>query len=199
MAQFLSGAESIAGYSGVGRIFEYVNGDGKLSAWNCGQAAATTLLTHFGAVPPEDAAAALRAIEKRFPPDQGGGWLGSSRRRVTQICKAHGMKLRVVSGETALRRELDAGQPVIVMLGVSAGKFLGFDMPGGHWMVAYGYDERYVYLTNWGEPMAWVEFRIGWRSWVSRMVQMRERGLTSLPLNSRSSARPRTEDANPCK
>jgi hypothetical protein len=65
------------------------------------------------------------------------------------------------------------------MLGVSAGKFLRFDMPGGHWMVAYGYDAGSVYLTNWGK-MSWQEFRAGWAGLVPRLIGMRFRGLTAM-------------------
>ena len=176
MASIVTGALGKLGYAGLGSMFEYVNGDGSLTKWNCGQAAATTLLTHCGiltAKSPTD----IRDIERQFPPDLLGGWLGSSRRRVTQICKAHGIDLREVRGEEGLRRELGMDRPVIVMLGVSAGKLLGYDLPGGHWMVAYGFDAESVYLTNWG-AMSWAEFRAGWRAIVPRFIQMSERGLT---------------------
>ena len=172
---------------GLKRIFEYVNADGRLTKWNCGQAAATTLLTHHGHLPlcEETACATMRGLESAFPPDIVAGWFGSSRRRVTRICKAHGLCLKVVRGEEPLRVELEAGNPVVVMLGVSAGRIWKWDVPGGHWMVAYGFDDDAVYLTNWGEPMPWSEFRERWRSAVSRFIQMNERGLAAISTQRR--------------
>ncbi len=181
MAGFTSALAKTAQFAGLERIFEFVNSDGRLTKWNCGQAAAATLLTHHGALPPAEtnACSLVQMIEKQFPPDQLGGWFGSSRRRVTSICKAHGVRLAEVRGENALRAELEKNNPVIVMLGVSAGRFWRWDLPGGHWMVAYGFDAESIYLTNWGEPMAWGEFRQRWRSVVSRLIQMSERGLVA--------------------
>jgi len=54
-------------------------------------------------------------------------------------------------------------------------------------MVAYGFDENAIHLTNWHEPMPWPEFRERWRSWVSRLVQMDERGLAPNRLARNSS------------
>jgi hypothetical protein len=181
MAEFTSPVSKSAEYAGLGRIFEFVNGDGRLTKWNCGQAAATTLLAHHGALPlPEENACALMcAVESAFPPDQLGGWFGSSRRRVTQICKAHGVRLQEVRGEDRLRGELSSGNPVALMLGVSAGQLWGWDLPGGHWMVAYGFDDASIFLTNWGEPMPWPEFRERWESIVSKLIQMSGRGLAA--------------------
>lgn len=176
MAGFTSAIASTASaatYAGLARVFEYVNQDGRLTRWNCGQAAATTLLTHHG-----NPSASMRDIERDYPPDILGGWLGTSRRRVCQICKAHAMPLREVCGEAALRSCLQQGTPVIVMLAVPAGKVLGREVPGGHWMVAYGFDDSSIYLTNWGS-MTWDAFRRGWRSLISRAVQMNERGLAA--------------------
>jgi hypothetical protein len=62
---------------------------------------------------------------------------------------------------------------------VSAGRVLKiFDLPGGHWMVAYGFNEEHVYLSNWGK-MTWDEFRRHWDSLVPSLIQMR---LTALAL-----------------
>ncbi len=181
MAQYASALAKSAAYVGLERIFEFVNGDGRLTKWNCGQAAAATLLTHHGATPLSEASAGslVCLLENAFPPDQLGGWLGSSRRRVTSICKAHGLPLQEIRGEHDLRRELANGNPVVVMLGISAGKLWGWDVPGGHWMVAFGFDADAIFLTNWHEPMPWAEFRERWRSVVARLIQMNERGLAA--------------------
>lgn len=175
MAGFTSAFATSAAYAGLGRVFEYVNWDGRLIRWNCGLAAAATLLTHYGWSParPDEP---LHDIERDFPPDILGGWFGTSRRRVVRICKAYGMPLREVRGEAALRACLATGTPVIVMTQVPAGTLLGRELPGGHWMVAYGFDEQSIYLTNWGS-MPWEVFRRRWRSLISRAIQMSERGL----------------------
>src|SRR5436853_1233188 len=120
-------------FAGLDGMFEYVNSDGRLTRWNCGQAAAATLLTHFGRLSTlKNVNDAVIEIERRFPPDQLGGWLGSGRRRVKKICAAHDLSLREFRGETKLRHQLQSGNPVIVMLGVSGGRFWKWDLPGGH-------------------------------------------------------------------
>ena len=166
-------------YRGLDAIFEYANVDGLHQATNCGQAAAATFLTQCG-VFSANPQRAMRLIERPYPPDHLGGYLGTSRRLITRICKAHGVPLRAISGEAALRTFLAQGDPVLVMLGASAGKFCNFELPGGHWMVAYGFDAHHVYLTNW-HPMTWEEFRRGWDGFVPRLIQMRNRGLVARP------------------
>jgi hypothetical protein len=184
MAQILTYEQmKAADYRGLASIYEYTNDDGALQKWNCGQAAAATLLTHLGQFEPnpQKASEIMSWIENNHPPDVAGGWFGSSRRRVTRICRSRGVELDEINGIAELRRELDRGNPVIMMLGVHAGKFWRFDLPGGHWAVAYGYDSQNLYLTNWGEPCPWDDFGWRWRSMVSRIIQMSERGLVARP------------------
>ncbi len=170
-------------YQGLDSIFEFTNDDGKLDYFNCGQAAAATLLCHLGQFPAEvpQARDVMDWIETYHPPDNLAGYFGSSRRRVIRICKAKGVRLQVITGEEALRKELDQGRPVILMLGTVAGKLWKFDLPGGHWVVAYGYDDANVYLSNWGCPLPWTELRVIWHSLVSRLNQMNNRGLVAVP------------------
>lgn len=179
---------------GLDRIFEYVNWDGDLSRWNCGQAAAATLLRHLNRLAElANLDDAVRDIERRFPPDQLGGWLGTGRRRVKEILRDHGVHVKELRGELQLRKQIAAGNPVIVMLGVSGGKFWKWELPGGHWMVAYAFDDTNVYLTNWNLPMPWDEFRRRWRSLVSRWIQMGERGLAAMSNSPAHSAGHETE------
>ena len=52
--------------------------------------------------------------------------------------------------------------------------------PVGHWMVAYGYDDRRVYLSNYGpDGMLWDEFRRAWGGLVPRLISMRNTGLVA--------------------
>ncbi len=161
-------------YRGLYEIFEFTNWDGRHTRFNCGQAAACTFLTHYQMLPAK--AEVMPAIEIDFPPDNFGGFLGTSRRCVEHICRNHGLKLEGVAGENELRWQLGRNRPVIVMLGIARRRFLRWHLPTGHWMVAYGFDDEHVYLTNWGR-MKWDEFRVGWGSIVPRLIHMRERGL----------------------
>jgi hypothetical protein len=174
-------ANSLADFQGTCSIFEYTNYDGACVRANCGQAAAATLLTFHKKLPPELARATsvMAELEHQHPPDNVGGLFGTSRRRVERICRAFGLRLRVIEGEEALRTHLGYGNPVAVMLGISGGRFLKFDLPAGHWMVAHGYDRDNIYLTNWGQ-MSWDEFRGGWKAFVPRLIGMRLRGLVAV-------------------
>ena len=170
-----------AGYQGLSSIFEFTNGDGAFVRTNCGQAAAATFLTYCGKFSPASGEPGqfMAAIESIDPPDNLGGAFGTSRRRVARICRRHGIRLHEIAGETTMRQKLAEGRPVIVMLGVSAGRlFNRIDLPGGHWMVAYGFDRDHVYLTNHGR-MKWDEFRRGWSGFVPRLIGMRGKGLVS--------------------
>src|SRR5436853_404510 len=148
-----------ATYRGLRSILEFTNRDGQWVPFNCGQAAACTLLAHHQKL--TGAAQRMRAVESAHPPDNLGGWLGTSRRRVERICRAFGLDLDEIEGEEALRWHLGEGRPVIVMLGVAGPRLLNWRLPAGHWMVAFGYDDESIYLTNHG-PMPWRQFRAGW-------------------------------------
>jgi hypothetical protein len=185
MAGFVSAGAGSGNLLGLSAIFEFTNQDGCLVRTNCGQAAAATFLTHHGKFPraTEQARRIMAALEAGHPPDELGGLLGTSRRRVTRICRAFGLALREIRGEAALVRALSQNRPVLVMLGVCGGKFLGHELPGGHWMVAYACDQDNVFLTNWG-AMAWADFRRGWNAFVPRLIQMRNCGLVADELGS---------------
>jgi hypothetical protein len=180
MAETITPDADAAHYHGLPSVFGYTNDDGRLVRWNCGQAAAATFLTCYGVFAPDPgrAAATMAALESVHPPDQLAGYFGTGRRRVERICRAYGVELDEVVGEAALRAALDRSRPVIIMLGVPAGRFLGVDLPGGHWVVAYGYDDGNVYLSNWGQ-MTWPEFNTGWDGFVPGLIRMRGRGLVA--------------------
>lgn len=173
-------------YRGLSQFFEYRNQDGELRHFNCGHAAACTFLTHHGVIPtaetPESSYDIITSIERDHPPDNLGGWFGASRRRVERICTTYGVPVDEVDGESELRSALDAGNPVIVMVGTNGPKIWRWHAPAGHWMVAFGYDENYLFLTN-GEAkgMPWQEFREWWGSFVPRLVSMRNVGLVARP------------------
>ncbi len=163
-------------YRGLEWIFEYTNQDGALATWNCGQAAAATFLAHHGRMDALNAAGNMAWLEKHHPPDQVGGWFGTGRRQIERIMRAFHLDLMEVGGVDGIRRQLERDNPVLLMLGMSHGKLLGFDLPGGHWMVAYGCDATNVYLTN-GWPLTWREIPGYWNTFTARWIRMNGRGL----------------------
>jgi hypothetical protein len=197
VANIISAAvHGVSNFVGLKSIFEYTNGDGSLCRTNCGQAAAATFLTHYGRLPADTAEAhrIMATLERCHPPNVLGGVFGTSRRRVARICSAFGVRVREVPGEAALRASLVRREPVIVMLGVSAGRLWRFDLPGGHWMVAYACDADGVYLTNWGK-MGWDDFRHGWAGLVPRLIGMWGRGLAARGLETQPTCLAATEAA----
>lgn len=163
-------------YRGLEAIFEFVNWDGRHTRFNCGQAAACTFLTHHGKL--EASADVMPSIEREFPPDNLGGWLGTSRRRVEQICRGFDLATEAIQGEAELRLSLADQRPAIVMLSTPGPKILRWRLPAGHWMVAYGFDDRHIYLSNWGR-MEWDLFRERWQGFVPKLIQMDNRGLAA--------------------
>jgi hypothetical protein len=172
-------------YRGLPSIYEFINSDGGLRQYNCGHAAACSFLTFNGdpASDPDDAGQLIRAVEEAHPPDNMGGWFGVSRRRMERICRAHGIELEAVEGEEQLRASLATNRPVIVVTGMPGPRVWRWHLPKAHWMVAYGYDDRQIFLTNWSAPaMTWPEFRGWWNSFVPGLIHMRNVGLAAVPV-----------------
>ncbi len=174
-----------ASYHGLPEMYEYVNGDGLHRKFNCGQAAACTLLTHYRILPnglETDAARPVMCeVEGCHPPDNLGGWFGTSRRRVERICRTHDLPVELVEGEAELRHYLATSRPVILMVGTEGPKFGPWHAPSGHWMVAYGYDDAQLFLTNYSSAgMPWPEFRRAWRALVPKLISMRNLGLAAV-------------------
>ncbi|MFT3878965.1 MAG: hypothetical protein QM703_04810 [Gemmatales bacterium] len=180
---FSPGPKLPSGYQGLPYLFGYVNGDGRKCGTNCGLAASATMLTFLGKMAVESTTGShssrnMAELESTFPPNILGGLAGTSRGRVERILDAHGAELVEILGEEELRRSLHAGQPVAVMLKVPGNTVWGMTMPAGHWMVAYGCDEKKIYLTNWDiDGMTWEEFREGWAHLIPWCINMDRRGL----------------------
>jgi hypothetical protein len=169
-------------YRGLPRIFQFTNWDGTFTPYNCGQAAAATYLTFHGLLPSleDQAGLVMSRIEAAHPPDIVGGWFGSSRRRVKRICRAGGLPVEEIVGETGLRDQINSNRAALVMFEVPGPKlFKRWTVPTGHWVVAYGFDDENIYLTNWGK-MTWDLFRQGWNALVPRLIGMRNRCLAAV-------------------
>ena len=170
-------------YRGLPSIYEFTNADGGQPVVNCGYAAAATLLTFYGYISPatESPRRIMTKLEGEHPPDNLGGIFGSSRRRITRIFRRLGIHIGQICGEGQLREGLSQGCPVIVLIGVCAARlFNRIELPGGHWTVAYGFDDETIYLTNYGS-MSWDRFRRVWVSLVPRLVDMHGKGLIIEP------------------
>jgi hypothetical protein len=166
-------------YRGLPSLYEFVNSDGALTRYNCGQAAACTILSHFDAIS-GDACSLMTAVEEAHPPDNLFGWLGTSRRRVERICEAYGVVLEEIYGEDAVRGALAENRPVAMMVQVPGPRVWRWQVPAGHWMVAYGFDDRQVFLSNYHAPgMPWDDFLRAWNGFVPRIISMRNTGLVA--------------------
>lgn len=172
-------------YTGLTELFGYINADGDCKGTNCGLAASATLLTYMGGMratmtPSPLANPNLAVLESQFPPNILGGLAGTSRGRVERILDAFGYHTEEVAGEVALRAALQKSEPVAVMLQIPGKTVMGIQLPGGHWMVAYGYDAERIYLTNWHDfTMSWDEFRRGWSGWIPWCINMERKGLVA--------------------
>ena len=161
-------------YKGVGDpIIEFVNEDGKFSGWNCGQAAVASLLCQR--VPGASYSPLMTELEANFGPDNPFN-LGTSPRQVRRALKAYGLNVKTVRGQHNLKRHM----PCIITFKFELMKVLGVSIPTAHWMMAYGYDDDYVYVTNWWDNrIAWPEFMAGWDWWGLNLMSVRAAAITA--------------------
>lgn len=179
MPSLVQPLECLRDYLGLPELMEFTNDDGELCRTNCGQAAVATLL-HFveGDIVEAASASLMSWLETEHPPDNLGGWLGTSRRRVERGLRSRGHRPFAIEGVDRLRAMLARGRPVIVVVQMKAGRIWRFDLPGAHWMVAFGFDREHIYLTNRERNrMKWEEFVAGWSGWVPALTGMRGKGL----------------------
>src|SRR5205823_1875772 len=97
-----------------------------------------TFLTHHGLMDPVQAMRNMTWLERHHPPDQLAGYFGTGRRCIERILRACKLDFVQVDSVEEMTQHLQRRNPVLLMVGMSSGKLLGFDLPGGHWMVAYG-------------------------------------------------------------
>lgn len=157
-----------ASYKGINKPFiEFVNEDGKLSKWNCGQAAAASLIKYLK---PENETEMLMALlELHFRPNNPFG-MGTSPRQIRRMLKAYEIETIIVRG----KEEMQANIPCILTYQFELTKFLGISIPTAHWMMVYGYDDDYIYLTNWWDNrMSWSDFLSGWNGWALDLQDIR--------------------------
>lgn len=157
-------------------IYEYQNEDGALPDMNCGQAAIATLLASSN--PSYERSNLVMQIEASWPPDMMLGYLGTSKRRMYDILRAYGHEPKEVVGFAALKTLLERNKLVIVTCQTTFTMFGGISLPSAHWMVAFDYDQDYIYLSNWWDNrMTHKEFLDSWNGWIPWLGNMSLRGI----------------------
>lgn len=172
MPQYIEPYDRLSSYRGLEGIMEYTNEDGRLPNYNCGQAAVATILAHLRSDLELDQV--MPWLEREHPPGNLFGFLGTSRRGVELPFRRLGYRPRIVRGLLGFLRLLEYRQPVILTCQTEFARYWKITIPGGHWMVAFGYDAEYVYLTNcWGNRMTWADFIKGWNGIVPALASLR--------------------------
>lgn len=150
-------------YRGMGSIFEYDNyAPGVKSSNACGPAAAATVLADWGLLSKDTNGAGMAQVYNRYPPDVNNGNWGSTPGRVQSALAGYGMGTYWGSGEASLKEHLKNELEAIVLLDLGN---MGGQWWTAHYVVVFGYDDKYVYVTNWpsnANKMSWEKFRKGW-------------------------------------
>lgn len=130
-----------AGFTGLKKIYQYDNDSpGVDKARSCGQAAAATVLRHWGKISGDDA---VTQVWNRYEPNvfnDGTNW-----DREQEAIQGFGLNAYWATGLDEMKEYIKLGYPAILMVDVGA---VG-DRWGGHWVVAYAYDDDGIYITNW--------------------------------------------------
>ena len=164
-------------YTGISRgVLSSFFGDG-INA--CGHAAAATCLDYYKILPfsaktPSEKAACVKAMYNRSPPDTSipGTNFGCTPGHVDNICRLYHLSTDRFNSRTPdpaghLKKTLGFKQPTIVL--VDNGK-LGGGWATCHYLVAFGYDDKNVYVqnsiqTNGEAVLPWGTFNDAWHTW----------------------------------
>lgn len=141
-------------------MFEFVNDND----YDCGQAAACTLLAHYGMIPAYQHV--MGDIEEEYPPNIMGGYLGTSAGQIRKILESK-FVIEEINGPMELVSTLKRGTPVVVTFQVSSF--------AGHWSVATGITGKFIHLTNHGD-MPLEEFFTKWNGWLPKLIGFNQRG-----------------------
>lgn len=165
------------GYYGTCAIYQFVNTDFPVSKTTCGQSALATALwaVGIGSKFNNSHAALVKSIWDYAPPkvtlagmvEVGAGGYGTDWRQINYgvagYRKMHNFGYQWVKGFDAVKAHLKQGHPVVIMLDTGTLKQYQFAWGTGHWVVAYGYDTNYIYVTNFpNNRMTWNELKIAW-------------------------------------
>jgi hypothetical protein len=158
------------GYKGLPGIWQYDNYAPAPvnSGTSCGQAAVATILTHWGLAGRVANGQPVTDVWKTHPPNVAFGLGGSSAGLVEAALKSRGFKTPFISGEANLLHYVGQRYPVVVLIDVGAIT----SQWGLHWVVVYGYDSNWVYVTNWNATstpykISRANFRKAWDTWAT--------------------------------
>ncbi len=166
----------VGDYKGLCGMWQFDNWDFPVQGTTCGQAAAATIITHWQGLRNDNKFKTDLAsyLYKNYGPNNLGGSLGTSWQQVVNsITGPYKMSWRKTSGEADLRRELNKGIPVIVILDSERLRQRGYDYPratlgvAAHYVVVYGYDNGFYYVTN--HDKNWIrraDFLETWDTWI---------------------------------
>ncbi|TCJ12653.1 hypothetical protein EPD60_15420 [Flaviaesturariibacter flavus] len=163
-----------SGYNGICAITEFTNDDFPVRNTTCGQAAAVTAMWHAGlGASYGDPKALAKSFYGYAPPKitvgglvEAKGSLGTDWRQINYGLdgyKSQGIRYNWQKGIDALKNELRKNVPCLFMLDTGTLPQYGYKWFTGHWVVAYGYDSKYVYVTNFPDnKMTWDELKKAW-------------------------------------
>lgn len=163
------------GYYGICQIAEFKNPEFPILETTCGQAAAVTALWHVGlnavyGKPGE----LVKSFYDYAPPKitipkvlEVSYSLGTDWRQMEYGLNGYsgqGIRYNWQKGKAALQNELRKGNPCLIM--IDMGTLPPYNwQSGGHWVVAYGYDNGSVYVTNLANlnnKMSWDQLHKAW-------------------------------------
>jgi hypothetical protein len=161
------------GYYGMCAITEFTNSDFPVTKTTCGQAAVVTAMWQAGLKASNDPKKLAKNFYNYAPPKitVGGlvpiqGSLGTDWRQINYGLdgyKGQGIRYNWQKGTDALKNELRKNVPCLIMLDTGTLPQYGYQWYTGHWVVAYGYDSRYLYVTNFpNNKMTWDELKKAW-------------------------------------
>ena len=162
-------------YVGHTAPYEFVNDDAADVHRACGQAAVSSLLVTRGLLP--EGVQTLRGVEAAYPPDVFGGWFGTSPAQVRRAAHAHGAAVDHVLGLDGVRAAIAGGGLLLTMIQNDPGWF--WSVRGGtHWVLAFGYDDHGLHVTNNNVPVIpWDRFDAQWSSFTPWVIGMHRRAL----------------------
>lgn len=162
------------GYYGRCSIIEFTNDDFVTKKNSCGQAAASTALWNAGLdrVYVKPSALAKSFYDYAPPKITIGGlieWketLGTDWRQIDYGLdgyKTQGVHYAWYKGFDELKKNLGNKVCCLIMIDCGTLPQFSYQWGGGHWVVAYGYDATYVYVSNFpGNKLTWEQLRKAW-------------------------------------
>ncbi len=159
----------IKGYKGRCNFYQFTNTDFPGTSNSCAQAALATAMWAVGINNKYPSQAVLtKNVWAYVPPKitlgnmvQVQGSLGTDWRELNKGLDHYskdGIKYAWVEGIPEIKKYLDMEKPVIIMLDAGTLPQFNYKWWAGHWVTAFAYDSKYIYVSNFPEnKMTWGE------------------------------------------